>query len=210
MARKIICGIYKITTHTGKVYIGQSKDILHRWYRYKTYQCQRQPALFASLKKYGSDNCAFEIIHELPKDVSREVMNAYEELYIALYKDAGTSLLNLNEGGHKNQELSESTRQKLSDSAKGKKYWLGRKHTDETKQKIREGNTGVKFTEERLRNMSLGNMGKPGPNKGKRMSEETKQKLRIAHTGKRLSEDHKRKISEGGKASKLRNKIINQ
>lgn len=204
MARQIICGIYKITTPSGRLYIGQSKDILHRWYRYKTYQCPRQPMLFASLKKYSSENCVFEILHELPCDVSRDVMNNYEELYISLYKTAGIELLNLNEGGHKNQELSESTRQKLRESATGKKYWLGRKHTEEAKQKIRDGNTGVKFTEERLKNMSLGNTGKPSPRKGVKLSEETKQKIRNARLGKPLSEEHKRKISEGGKLSKLK------
>lgn len=192
-----IAGIYKITSPSGSIYIGQSKDIEHRFYRYRTAQCKKQPALYAAIMKYGSDNLLFEIIHELPIDVDRNEMDSLEELYIQQYKECRFRLLNLTGGGKTNKELSDDTRRRLSESAKGKKYWLGRKHTPEAKEKIRKANTGVVFTEERLRNMSESLKGKPSPNKGKKMSQESKDKIRKARTGVKLSEEHRKKISEG-------------
>ena len=46
-------GIYKITNPKNKVYIGQSKDIIKRWYYYKTLHCKSQIKLYNSLLKYG-------------------------------------------------------------------------------------------------------------------------------------------------------------
>ena len=104
-------------------------------------------------------------------------------------------MMNLNEGGKTNQELSDETRKKLAAAHIGKQYWLGKKHTEETKQKIRDGNTGKVFTPERLAAMSRGNIGKPGPNKGKKMSEETKRKLSNSKKGVPMSEEIKQRIS---------------
>lgn len=64
---KIICGIYKITNKiNGKVYIGQSYDILERWERHK--RTRDQCAIHKALQKYGIDNFMFEILEECPKD----------------------------------------------------------------------------------------------------------------------------------------------
>ena len=53
-------------------------------------------------------------------------------------------------------------------------HWLGKKHSEEAKEKMR-----------------IANIGK---NLGKKHSEETKEKLRIANIGKKLSEETKEKI----------------
>ena len=58
-------GIYKITNPKGKVYIGQSIDIEHRFYEYKcTTNCKNQTLLFNSLKKYGPHTHKFQILEE--------------------------------------------------------------------------------------------------------------------------------------------------
>jgi hypothetical protein len=58
-------GVYKITSPTGKIYIGQSVDIKKRWKdNYKTLNCKGQTRLYNSLKKYGPENHKFEIIEE--------------------------------------------------------------------------------------------------------------------------------------------------
>ena len=47
-------GIYKITSPTNKIYIGQSTNIENRWNDYyKMIRCKRQTRLYNSLKKYG-------------------------------------------------------------------------------------------------------------------------------------------------------------
>lgn len=62
----IIIGIYKITSPSGRIYIGQSKNIKNRW---KTYiklntSCKKQTALYNSFLKHGVDRHTFEIIEE--------------------------------------------------------------------------------------------------------------------------------------------------
>ena len=49
-------GIYKITSPSGKIYIGQSKDIEKRFKAYKNLKCKGQPYIYRSLLKYGSGN----------------------------------------------------------------------------------------------------------------------------------------------------------
>ena len=48
-------GIYKITSPTKKVYIGQSVDIEKRFYTYKKMLCKQQVKLYNSFQKYGVD-----------------------------------------------------------------------------------------------------------------------------------------------------------
>lgn len=58
-------GIYKITSPSNKIYIGQSTNINQRWNDYyKMIRCKRQTRLYNSFKKYGPENHVFEIIEE--------------------------------------------------------------------------------------------------------------------------------------------------
>ncbi len=57
----MIC-VYKITSPSGKVYIGSTKDYKKRMYSYKSMNCKTQPKLFNSFKKHGVENHLFEII----------------------------------------------------------------------------------------------------------------------------------------------------
>ena len=51
-----LSGIYKITSPSKKIYIGQSVDIIGRWNLYKKLRCKNQTYLYYSLKKYGFEN----------------------------------------------------------------------------------------------------------------------------------------------------------
>ena len=46
-------GIYKITSPTGRIYIGQSIDIEKRIIKYQNIKCKSQRLLYNSLFKYG-------------------------------------------------------------------------------------------------------------------------------------------------------------
>ena len=70
------------------------------------------------------------------------------------------------------KKLSEETRNKIGEANKGNKYALGYKHSEEAKNKISEAN------------------------KGKHLSEETKKKIAETKKGKHHSEGTKRKLSE--------------
>ena len=55
-------GIYKITSPSGKVYIGQSIDIERRFRHYKRMVCKDQVKVYNSFLKYGVDAHIFEIL----------------------------------------------------------------------------------------------------------------------------------------------------
>jgi len=73
-----IIGIYKITSPSGRIYIGQSVNILARKNRYSSQYCESQPKIFRSIKKYGWDAHIFEIIHVCKVDE----LNDLERYYI--------------------------------------------------------------------------------------------------------------------------------
>ena len=88
-------GIYKITSPTGKVYIGQSWNIEKRWKKYKDYTCKAQIKLYASFKKHKVKSHIFEIVHELPNDITQKVLDNYEILYWELYILIGINMMNI-------------------------------------------------------------------------------------------------------------------
>ena len=54
--------IYKITSPSNKIYIGQSVNIIKRIKRYLILDCESQRKLYNSLKKYDFQNHMFEVI----------------------------------------------------------------------------------------------------------------------------------------------------
>lgn len=76
---KIIIGIYKITNlKNSKIYIGQSSNIMKRWYQHiinsKSKNKQYERPLYQAIRKYGIDNFNFEIIEvcNLEELINRE------------------------------------------------------------------------------------------------------------------------------------------
>jgi hypothetical protein len=57
-------GIYKITSPSGKVYIGQAVDIERRKKEYTGLHCKNQTKLHNSLVKYGFSEHIFEVLEE--------------------------------------------------------------------------------------------------------------------------------------------------
>lgn len=151
-------GIYKITSPSGKIYIGQSNNVEKRLKDYlKEYKCMSsQKRLYNSFLKYGSENHIFEILEECFFDE----LNNRERFWQEYYNSTGLKGLNciLTQTTEKKRVLSDETRIKLSKSLKGKfsgeknpmygKFgslnpFYGKKHTEETKQIIKEKNTGI-------------------------------------------------------------------
>lgn len=130
-------GIYKITSPTKKVYIGQSINISDRFRQHKS--SSRNQFLKNSFKKYGYNNHKFEILHHLPNDINQDILNEYEILYIDFYKCANIKLFNLREGGRQGGKMS----QKLIDKLTLKK--IGKKMPESTKQALIKSNLGRKM-----------------------------------------------------------------
>lgn len=64
MKKEVISGVYKITSPSGKIYIGESKNIYKRWADYRALNCVQQVKLYNSFRKHGVKNHTFEILEE--------------------------------------------------------------------------------------------------------------------------------------------------
>ena len=83
-------GIYKITSPSGKVYVGQSIDIEKRRNRYSRLACVNQTKLYNSLVKYGFSEHIFETIQECRV----EELNIRERYWQDFYEVLGVGGLN--------------------------------------------------------------------------------------------------------------------
>jgi len=129
-----IIGIYKITSPTGKIYIGQSSNVYLRWNKYMREDCVEQPRILRSFKKYGPKNHIFEIIEEC----SLEQLNEREIYWGMFYRVLGEKGLNCRLGNG-NGACSEETKTKMSISR------LGKKRTQETKTKMSKSHLGKQY-----------------------------------------------------------------
>lgn len=201
-------GIYKITSPTGKVYIGQTWNFHKRVISYKNLFCKDQVKLYNSFIKHGFNNHIIELICELPRDCSQEVMDKYERLYWQQYIDCQFIMLNLKEPGLGGKH-SEESKIKM----KGKTPWnFGKSHSKETRKKISEAKLGKKigktwnkgkkltFSQEHCKNLS-------NSVKGIKKSEAWRQNLSKAHQGKKQTPEHIAKRIASIKLNKLKTKM---
>lgn len=141
-------GIYKITNPEGKSYIGLSRKIETRWNSYKNMQFQSNTLLKESFKKYGYLNHIFEVIEEiiLSEDTygkNTAVLRKRERYWISKFNTYYDGL-NQNGGGSGCGSHTDQSKQKISESLKGKpkpsdfgakrKKW---QHTEEFREKVK-------------------------------------------------------------------------
>lgn len=225
---KNICGIYKITSPSNRVYTGQGINLYDRLVKYKNLQCKGQTRLYKSLLKYGWEAHTFEIIEEC----EFEQLNIRERYWQDFYDVLGENGLNcvLTKTDELPQKMSEETKKKIGNANKGERnHMYGRKGelhpnfgkpmSDEQKEKLRgerpysqgENNYfyGKKHSEETKKKLSE-------LAKGRKPSEETLLKRSIAMSGennhfygKNLSEEHRQKLSEAHKGKTLSEEVKN-
>lgn len=149
MAAAPVIGIYKITSPSGKIYIGQSVNIQMRKDKYRLFHCKGQVRLYASFIKYGFENHVFEVVEECGVDR----LSILERHYQDIYDSVGENGLNCKAtrapgrvGYH-----SESTKNNIRLGKLGKKISESHRQSlirckasvsEETKEKIRRFNTG--------------------------------------------------------------------
>lgn len=207
-------GIYKITSPSNRVYIGQSLNINIRFKTYKRLSCKRQPKLYNSILKYGIENHKFEIICECLESE----MNDKERYYQDLYSANGVKGLNcsLTKSSDRSGRLSIETRKKIAE--KSKITSLGRKFSDESKLKMSLSRKGFKHSEETKVIMSLAGKGKIRSEQhsknislskkgtqatlGQKRSDDFKNRCRLINLGKKISDETKLKMSIAGKKRK--------
>ena len=182
-----ICGIYKITSPSKKVYIGQSVNILSRFCAYRGLHCIDQPRLYNSLKKHGVDKHKFEILCQCDKSE----LNNLEVYYIELYQSFNSEFgLNLRAGGDGGAEISEETHKKLSKAQMGNTKSKGKPKSEETKKRMSESAKrvgtgkwmkGHKMPEYLKENLRIKNKGQIPWITGKKMPKEFGEKSRLAN-----------------------------
>ena len=129
-------GIYKITSPSGRIYIGQSIDIKRRFDKYNSLiNTKEQPALVRSFMKHGVINHTFEIIEECDFDQLNIRERYWQEFYDVLKYGLNCQLVPTD---LKPMVVSEETKKKIGDGNRGKVL------SDETKQKISE-NSAKKY-----------------------------------------------------------------
>jgi len=164
MVKEIICGIYKITSPTNRVYIGQSVDVNHRFKSYKKMYVknQGQTRLHRSFVKHGVEIHLFEIIEEC----LQINLNCRERYWQDFYNviDSGLNC-RLTKDKDRSGKVSKDTLLKMSKASMNNKHWLGKKHTQESKDKMSKAHKGKKYSLEV--NKSKGRKGIIPPLKGK-------------------------------------------
>lgn len=169
------CGIYKITSPSGKVYIGQAIDINKRWSEYKlsNSNLKRQPRIYRSFIKYGVDGHIFEIIEEC----NESILNEREIYWGNYYGVLGINGLNCrlgNSGG----KISEEVKKQISKSSKGLKKPIFKRGKDHAMY-------GVNKTQQHKDNISKSKQNIP---------QSTLDKMSLANKGKKLG---KKSIGSG-------------
>lgn len=174
-----------------KKYIGITSNFkerkrVHMW-GMKTLK-HRNIKILNAVKKYGIENFSIEVLEEVYGDRMDALIR---ENYYINYFDSFNNGYNQSEGfdGSVLSSPSEETREKHRMNMMGNKHFLGKKHTEETKNKIRDIHKGKivsKETKDKLSKARKGKyIGKDNPFYGREHTEETKQKIR-EKTGKKV------------------------
>jgi group I intron endonuclease len=139
-----LIGIYKITSPSGKVYVGQSFDVERRKSQYRRLEncVKNQIKLHRSILKYGWNKHLFEIIEQCDIQSLNQRERYWQEYYDVLNPEKGLNC-KLTETTDKKQLHGEETVNKISNWQK--QYHLsndnnmkGRKHKDSTKELMSE------------------------------------------------------------------------
>lgn len=188
-------GIYKITSPTGKVYIGQSRNIDKRFYQYKTLRCKDQYRIFNSLKKHGAENHSFNVICEMPSTVNQHILNYSEQFFMDSYSAMGFELMNL-KGAGSHGKVSEESRKRLSEALKGVNTWTkGRKRTEEQRKLISERVKKWHHDNKRIPKIKVKKERMPFPEALKKRYSEERSGEKNLFYGKKHTEETKRIIS---------------
>ena len=193
----MVSGIYKITNLVnGKVYIGQSKDILRRFKEHFNIKSKvSNTYLHYSIKHYGIENFVFEVI------LKTYDLDYWEKFFIYWYRSTNNEYgYNLTNGGQKGSRkinsflFTDEIKKKMSESAK--RNWSDENYK---KQMIDFQNKG-KWTDEARKNRSFATKRMWEDGKFQNQAEKISKKMK----GRKMSEESKIKMKESSKLRELK------
>lgn len=139
--------IYKITSPTGKIYIGKTIKLKLRIDYYRRLKCKKQKIIYNSLLKYGFSGHTFDIIYE-GEHTSNE-LNNLEIYFIGIFNsfngnnENGMNLTLGGDGGF-GVKFTDERKKQISDANKLRIY---KKYTEDTKKLISESRKKTGKTE---------------------------------------------------------------
>lgn len=186
---KDIYTVYKHTFPNNKIYIGiTSVDVKKRWANGRGYKDRN--LVGKAINKYGWENVKHEILFE---NLSKEKAELKEIELIKKYKSNNRHFgYNVQNGGNSRGKLSQNEIERIRKRAIGNQIWLGKHHTEETKQKLREIHTGMKMSKESIEK-------RVQKMRGRKLSESHRIALLMANIGKPCSKEKAEKISLSNK-----------
>ena len=160
-----IVGIYGLFCRTTcKWYIGQSTDVMDRWDKYRRLKCKSQRKLYRAILKYGFDSFDSKIIERC--DDVPWILD-YREMYWIRRIDSIKSGYNIREGGQGGSHSPETIEKMRMSALKRKPRTFGevarrnianalrgRKHSTETKEKIRNAHLGMTLSADHRKKIS--------------------------------------------------------
>lgn len=181
--------VYKLTSPSLKVYIGQTVDFDHRMRQYSFGSCKLQRYLYAAIVKYGWDNFNKEV---LAPAYSRAELDRLEIDFIRDYKATNPAYgYNIIAGG------GGSTGLRHSDGAKEKiaAAMRGRETSPETRAKMSKNMLGKKMSPESIEKMAA-------TKRGKKQAPEWAEKAAAARRGLKRSPEATAKTSAANRGRK--------
>jgi len=190
--------IYRIRNRIdGKYYLGSTNDFNRRCFS-EHLPALRKGTHFSTFlqnawNKYGEANFTCEVVEEVTGN--NDVLLMYEQSYLDKGFELGI-LYNISTKAGNSGPLPKEVAQKMSISH------LGKKHSAETKAKIRAANLGHIVTEETRIKLRISHSGENSFWYGKHHTGESKIKISLANKGKKQSLDHRSKIGIANRGKK--------
>ena len=188
-----------------KIYIGKTiNSVEHRWSEHVGTARRGSPFYFHNaIRKYGADAFVMRVLETVDDP---GVLNDREIHWIAtLNPDYNMTAGGEGTPGHKH---SDATKQKLRDAN------TGLTRSDATRQKISAAKTGVKHSAEARAKMSAAKTGTKhsaetranmsASRTGRKHSAETRAKMSASRTGRKLSTEHRQKLRDAWKLRRRR------
>lgn len=160
--------IYKYTSPSGKIYIGQTVNEKSRKCSHKLDAKKSNTHFAKAIRKYGFENFKYEVIIKFKPTIDLEklyrVLNELEKRYIKLYNSSCREFgYNIELGGN-NSPMQEETKEKLREDIKNRSKEWNEKLSIAAKERCKRG-----LTEKQLKGLEFGRI---------EHSEETKNKQR--------------------------------
>ena len=145
--------IYKYTSPSGKVYVGQTTNPSKRKYKHKKESFKLKTKFANAIRKYGFENFTYEVLFEtkLTNDLQKlkHILDVLETSFISFYDSINNGYnISLGGGGSLGYKHTEEWKQEASSRMLGNSYSTGIRRSEEEKQRISTKLTGHSVSEE--------------------------------------------------------------